>query len=565
VDFGTCNTVLARFNETRQEAETLEIPGITTEMRYRLDPTAPEEIVHVAPSLIHYSETETLIGDQVLSRGLAEHPDTFRWMKRAIAQRSTRRKKTAQGHKSAGEAADEFLRLLINYAADRLSFEEDEFTFTLPVEAFEDFQDWLLRVTEKLRIRRVRLLDEPTACVFGYHGAARQDERFVVFDFGGGTLDVSAVRLDLSSGAESKAIPLGQAGRDLGGMDIDQYLADDFCERHGIKGSARRELDAVIVRQAEAAKIRLSDPAEAEGAMSVVIRSGQAPRVCQTSYVRSCPACCDHARAGRRDEAWKQACLACALCDSCWEQGQPGQQARTGQACLGCLMLANDFAQKARETLDQAIENATVKVGMRRADVTRVLATGGTSLVPCVRGLLTEAFDSRVVYDRPFDTVVRGACRGIVEPVLQHDYAIESFSRERGRYEFKPLFKIGTEYPTAPGAVRLWAKGTSNGMTRIGLKIFEVSRMKRGNLAGSIIGADGRIQEASRVASEYEYICLNEHDPTFIVADPPVNLDRDKQRFLCSLGIDGHRRLIVTVLDNLTGKVLMQDHPVVRL
>ncbi len=91
IDFGTGNTLLARLNENTGQTETVEIPGITTEVRYRLRPDEPEWAVRVVPSLIHYSETETLIGDQVLSRGLAEHPDTFRWMKRGIAQRVTKR------------------------------------------------------------------------------------------------------------------------------------------------------------------------------------------------------------------------------------------------------------------------------------------------------------------------------------------------------------------------------------------------------------------------------------------------------------------------------------------
>jgi molecular chaperone DnaK (HSP70) len=252
VDFGTSNTVLARFNETTGRAETIQIPGITSEMRYRLAPGGPEHAVWLVPSMIHYSDTEVLIGDQVLSRGLAEHPSTIRWMKRAVAHGVTKRRKTPQGHISPQQAGEDFLRMLLNYASDRLSLDEDSFTFTAPVEAFENFQDWLFRLCESLGVRRVRLLDEPTACVFGYQGAARRDERFVVFDFGGGTLDVSAVRIDVTTAEDKKAVVLGQAGRDLGGMNIDQWLAADFCKRHNLDDHERRQLEAVILRQAEA-------------------------------------------------------------------------------------------------------------------------------------------------------------------------------------------------------------------------------------------------------------------------------------------------------------------------
>lgn len=291
VDFGTGNTVSARFNETLGRAETIEIPGISTAFRYRLQPDAPEQTVHVVPSLIYYSETETLIGDQVLSRGLAEHRDTFRWMKRAIAQRNTKRKKTAQGHKCAAEAGADFLRLVLNHISNEVSFADDEFTFTAPTEAFEDFQDWLQRVSESLGVRRLRMLDEPTACVLGYHGAARKDDRFLVFDFGCGTLDVSAVRIDLASSDDRKAVQLGRAGRDLGGLDVDHWLAEDFCRRHALSEGERRELEAVILRQAEAVKIALSDPTVDEAEIQVLNRLGRKPRLHSTTYRRSCDQC----------------------------------------------------------------------------------------------------------------------------------------------------------------------------------------------------------------------------------------------------------------------------------
>ncbi len=548
LDFGTSNTVLARVNEATGAVETIEIPGITTAFRYRLGPNAPEQVAHVVPSLIHYSETETLIGDQVLSRGLAEHPHTMRWMKRGIAHRHTQRKKTPQGHKGPEQAGEDFLKLLLGYASDLLSFAEDEFTFTAPVEAFEHFQDWLRRVCElpEVWIRRLRMMDEPTACVLGYQGAVRGEDRFVVFDFGGGTLDVSAVRLDLAAATDLKAIQLGQAGCDLGGMDIDQWLAEDFCARHRLSDAERRDLEAVILRQAEAAKIDLSDPLVTEADLSVVMTVGNRPRAMRTTYARCCPKC-------RNDRA----CLQCP---------HRGGADAAGDACLGCLLRAREFTRRVRETVERALENAAVKAGMRRADVTRALVTGGTSLFPCVQCLLAESFDTRVDLQSPFDAVARGACRGIVLPILQHDYAIEGYSRKESRYVFTPLFRIGTEYPTNPEApLRMWVPGSVEGMTRIGLRIYEVSQMKRRAATSSIFDEHGAIKDESRVQTDREYVCLNKNNPTFIVADPPVNLQRDAKRFLASFRVDGHRRLLVTVLDNLTGKTLLKDHPVVRL
>ena len=97
------------------------------------------------------------------------------------------------------------------------------------------------------------------------------------------------------------------------------------------------------------------------------------------------------------------------------------------------------------------------------------------------------------------------------------------------------------------------------------LKVFEVSRMKQRTLDVAMVDSDGALRDDSRVVSKYSYICLNRDNPTFILADPPANIRRDVKRFLCSFWVDGNRRLLVTVLDNLSGHTLLKDHPVVRL
>ena len=289
--------------------------------------------------------------------------------------------------------------------------------------------------------------------------------------------------------------------------------------------------------------------------MTVLAERNGVPRVLKTQYRRSCAAC---------------------------ERGQPGTHRDASQSCLGCLLLGNEFLKHTRETVDRALENAAVKAGVRRAGITKLLVTGGTSLVPCVGRMLQESFDGRMEFQSPFDAVARGACRGVVAPILQHDYAIESYNKERKDYEFMPLFKIGTDYPTAKDKpVRLWGRGGYDGQVRIGLKIFEVSRMKRRQLDVSMVDEAGALREGSRVATEFSYICLNPDNPTFILADPPYDQKRDTQRFLCSFCVDPQRRLLVTVVDKffntpefvrqypqfsqLGGKPLFVDHPVVRL
>ncbi len=544
IDFGTANTVVARLNENTGRVETIDIPGITTTRSYRLAASGPELSVRGIPSLIHYSERETLVGDQVLARGLADHPHTFRWMKRYIGQGAGgQQRRTGQGLKSHAEAGAEFLRLVLGYATDQISATRDEFTFTLPVEAFEDFQDWLLRVGESAGLVRVRFVDEPTACMLGYRETCRGEDRFLVFDFGCGTLDVSATRVDLQSKSDRKTVVLGKAGCDLGGLDVDRWLADDFCQRHGITGAEKRAIRALVERRAEEVKIALSDPREQDATLLVALDRGGAMRSLVTTYTRSCNSC---------------------------ERGRPGEHPDPGDACLGCLLVRprspgdRSFAQRVRATVETALENAAVKSGLRRGELSRVLVTGGTSLMPAVRAVLDDLFPGRLCLESPFDAVVRGACQGIVVPILQHDYAIESWDPGGKRHRFRALYERGTEYPTDLER-RMWARGVFDGQSAVGIKIFEVSHVKRHDLAAAGVDESGALRAESRVQTECAYIALNGANPTFIVCDPPWVGARDRRRFFCRFRVDGQRRLLVTVSDQQAGRVLLADHPVVRL
>ena len=116
--------------------------------------------------------------------------------------------------------------------------------------------------------------------------------------------------------------------------------------------------------------------------------------------------------------------------------------------------------------------------------------------------------------------------------------------------------------------------GAFDGQTEIELLLFEVSRMARRDVSVSIVDDQGRFHDRSQVDTTEEFICLNRKNPTCIPADPPVNMARDDQikrdgkpvkRFGCVFAIDENRRLLVDVIDRLTGREIYKKHPVVRL
>lgn len=100
-----------------------------------------------------------------------------------------------------------------------------------------------------------RIINEPSAAALAYHKGQDNDMTFLVFDFGGGTLDVSIVD------AFSNVIEIVAVSGDnhLGGDDFNRAIATYFCKQNGVKLSdLPRETQASLIRQAEHCKIALS-------------------------------------------------------------------------------------------------------------------------------------------------------------------------------------------------------------------------------------------------------------------------------------------------------------------
>jgi molecular chaperone DnaK (HSP70) len=526
IDFGTSNSVLAVWNDTLDRPETLEVPGLSRRLTCRLEPGGPELATWVVPSVIHYGEKQVLVGQQVIDAVLYEHPWTMRFFKRDIGRNNTNNSPTGQGPKTAQEAGRDFLLYVFNRLEH--SATEDTFTFTAPCEAFEHYHEWLGGVLESLGLVRVRYLDEPTACILGCHGQARQDQRFGVFDFGCGTLDLSVVRVDFNGKGHRMAVVCGEAGADLGGMDLDGLLRDDFTHLHLRDSPGREQLKALVLCQAEEAKIALSEPGAVEAEMAVA------------------------------DGDRRRAMRCVASCERCAVPNPTPVQNGHTPGCLGCLMRERRvrFLPTTEATIARALKNAWDQERVSPAELEAVFVTGGTSLIPAVRALLELEFPGKVRYRNPFDAVAQGACRGLTVPKLLHDYALESHDPKTGKPTLVPLFRAGTVFPTDTQEV--WAQITFDGQTEIVPKVFEVSHVpKRSGLFRREHAHDGGL--------DGESTWINRTIKTRIVPDPPAVKARDAERFLCQFSINTHKHLLLTVRDCRTGRTMLERHMVVRL
>ncbi|MFZ2886765.1 MAG: molecular chaperone DnaK [Minisyncoccia bacterium] len=123
-----------------------------------------------------------------------------------------------------------------------------------------------------------RIINEPTAAALAYGFNKKKNEKIVVFDFGGGTFDISVLEV----GDDVIEVRSTDGDAHLGGKDLDQkimnWIADEFKKESGIDvrndALARQRLDEA----AEKAKIELSSAIESEINIPFITSDSSGPR-----------------------------------------------------------------------------------------------------------------------------------------------------------------------------------------------------------------------------------------------------------------------------------------------
>jgi molecular chaperone DnaK len=246
IDFGTSNTVVAMWDEGQQEGLPLHVPDYGRYFQQS------DEQVSVIPSLIHYTaDRRRWVGSQVLQHKLYHSERTFRWMKRYISNRSPVKMKLDGREISHQQAGKDFLSSVLLFAAQELNIQDEEVGLTVPVEAFEHYENWLAQVAEDAGLPRFRLIDEASAAALGYGAHVQPGNVYLIFDFGGGTLDVAVVQIEEEETDERtgrRCRVLGKAGVDVGGATIDQWLFQEVL-RQSSRSDADEDVRSVSTRQ----------------------------------------------------------------------------------------------------------------------------------------------------------------------------------------------------------------------------------------------------------------------------------------------------------------------------
>lgn len=234
VDLGTTNSLAVVY----KEGKPIRIPNAYGEF--------------VTPSAVSILDGKIVVGKLAKER-LITHPECSA----SLFKRNMGSDVTYTLDKKAYDSAtlsSFVVKQLIEDAQNYLHEEISDVVISVPAYFNARQRQDTKRIGELLGIKVERLINEPSAAAIACH-MDDEYETFVVFDFGGGTLDVSVV--DCFENVIS--INAISGNNHLGGTDFDRAMAEYFCLKNGLDYNILdSSFQQSILRACEQAKIKLS-------------------------------------------------------------------------------------------------------------------------------------------------------------------------------------------------------------------------------------------------------------------------------------------------------------------
>ncbi|MDD4563757.1 MAG: molecular chaperone DnaK [Candidatus Nanoarchaeia archaeon] len=211
---------------------------------------------NTTPSVVSINNGEILVGEIARRQAVANPKNTIRSIKRLMGKKT--KIKVDEKEYTPEQISAMILQKLKKDAENYLGYEVKDAVITVPA-YFEDAQRQATKDAGQIAGLNVkRIVNEPTAAALAYGLEKSESHNILVFDFGGGTFDVSV--LELGDGIfEVKAT---SGNNHLGGDDVDEaiidYLSKEFKKFNGI--DLREDLVALqrLKDASEKAKIELS-------------------------------------------------------------------------------------------------------------------------------------------------------------------------------------------------------------------------------------------------------------------------------------------------------------------
>lgn len=244
IDLGTTNSIAVVFRDGEVEM----IPNSFGE--------------YLTPSVVTIENNELIVG-KIAKQKLVTNPEnTTSLFKRDMG--SNKKIKLGKNKYLPQELSALVLKQLVDDAEKYLKEKIEEVVISVPA-YFNAKQRRATKLAgEIIGVKVDRLINEPSAAAIACH--EDEFETFVVFDFGGGTLDVSVV--DCFENVVSICSIAGN--NQLGGIDFDKAIAMHFCQQNKIDYNSllRAEKESLFLA-AERAKIALQDNEEVTMSLSI--------------------------------------------------------------------------------------------------------------------------------------------------------------------------------------------------------------------------------------------------------------------------------------------------------
>jgi molecular chaperone DnaK len=267
-----------------------------------------QEGARLTPSIVAFAkDNERLVG-QVAKRQAVTNPDNTvfsikRFMGRKFDEVASEGSRVpykvvkaqngdawvdARGKKySPPEISAMVLQKLKQAAEDYLGEKVTDAVVTVPA-YFNDAQRQATKDAGKIAgLNVLRIINEPTAAALAYGLDKKKDETIAVYDFGGGTFDISV--LEVGEGVVEVKATNGDTH--LGGDDLDdriiQWIAEEFKKSDGIDLSKDRMALQRLKEAAEKAKIELSTAIETDFNLPFVTADANGPKHLQLKLTRA--------------------------------------------------------------------------------------------------------------------------------------------------------------------------------------------------------------------------------------------------------------------------------------